>query len=86
MERITSLRVSGDHSLTFVFSDGLNGELDLRDSLRGPMLEPLKDPTYFAQVRLDDAGAPVWPNGVDFAPDTLHDRLVEALAARHRGR
>jgi hypothetical protein len=69
--------------LTFVFSDGLTGELDLRDALTGPMLEPLHDPAYFARVRLDEYGAPVWPNGVDFAPDSLHDRLVEPLASAH---
>ncbi len=84
MERITALRVSGDHRLTFVFSDGVTGEIDLREALKGPMLEPLKDPAYFARVRLDEAGAPVWPNGVDFAPETLHDRLVDALAGRNR--
>jgi hypothetical protein len=40
----------------------------------GPVFAPLRDPAYFAQVRLAEWGAPVWPNGVDIAPDALHDR------------
>ena len=58
------------------FTDGVSGEVDLSGSLRGKMFEPLRDPAYFALVRLSDYGAPVWPNGVDLAPDSLHDRLV----------
>jgi hypothetical protein len=58
------------------FTDGVSGEVDLSGSLRGKMFEPLREPAYFALVRLSDYGAPVWPNGVDLAPDSLHDRLV----------
>ena len=31
------------------------------------MVQPLKDPAYFARVFLD-LGAPTWPNGFDMAP------------------
>ena len=34
---------------------------------------PLRDPDYFAQVRVDpEAGTIVWPNGVDLDPQVLH--------------
>lgn len=37
------------------------------------MVVPLDDPSYFAQVRVDDeAGTVVWPNGLDLAPEVLH--------------
>jgi hypothetical protein len=64
------------------FADGVSGEIDLSGSLRGKMFEPLHDPAYFARVRLSDYGAPVWPNGVDLAPDSLHDRLVAESVLR----
>jgi hypothetical protein len=35
----------------------------------------LRDPVFFAQVKLAEWGAPVWPNGVDIAPDALHQRI-----------
>ncbi len=81
MERITALKVTGNHRLLLEFSDGLAGELEFFEPLRGPMLVPLREPSYFAQVRLDDWGAPVWPNGVDFSPEVLHERLREPAAA-----
>jgi hypothetical protein len=46
------------------------------------MFEPLRDPAYFAQVQLDELGVPVWPNGVDIAPDALHQRLQSPSASK----
>ena len=41
------------------------------------VFEPLKDPAYFAQVRVDeDAGTIVWPNGADLDPCELHERVT----------
>lgn len=62
------------------FEDGTEGEVDLRESLRGPVFEPLRDLEYFKQVRVDpELGTIVWPNGADIAPETLYDR-VHAVA------
>ena len=41
------------------------------------MIEPLRDPSYFAQAFLE-FGAPTWPNGFDMAPDWLHDEMKMA--------
>jgi hypothetical protein len=61
------------------FDDGVSGELDMASRLFGPVFEPLKDERYFAQVRVNhELGAVVWPNGADFAPDVLHDRLIKS--------
>ena len=49
-------------------------------SLRGPVFQPLEDPEYFARFILDDTLT--WPNGADFAPEFLHDRVVEARGIR----
>jgi hypothetical protein len=47
----------------------------------------LRDPEFFAQVRIDsEAHTLVWPNGADFDPANLHDwpLVVEELTARAR--
>jgi hypothetical protein len=57
------------------FSDGVSGEIDLSMRLFGSMFEPLKDPSFFAKVHIDEFGAPCWPNGADLAPDAIYERL-----------
>lgn len=87
MERITYLEARHPHRLFARFDDGVEGEDDMSGRLRGPMFEPLRDPAFFAQVKLSDYGAPLWPNGLDIAPDGLHARLVAKradLVTEHR--
>lgn len=58
------------------FRDGTAGEVDLRPALRGPVFEPLHDPAYFRQFTVDPQfHTLVWPNGVDIAPEFLHDAV-----------
>lgn len=82
MERIVFLEARAPHRLFVRFDDGLEGEDDMSQRLRGPMFAPLLDPAYFSQVTLSDYGAPLWPNGLDIAPDALHERLVRAGEGR----
>lgn len=73
---VTEVRVLGGYRLLLSFEDGSSGEVDFSHEDWGGVFAPLADPTYFARVRLDDElGTIVWPNGADFAPETLH-RLV----------
>ena len=75
----------GGHRVWIRFNDGLEGEIDLSNALRGPVFQPLRDPEYFARFILDDTLT--WPNGADFAPEFLHERVVEARGSRvERGR
>jgi hypothetical protein len=69
----------GGYRLFFQFSDGTEGERDFSQMVKskGPMVQPLKDPAYFARVFLD-FGAPTWPNGFDMAPDALHEDMHQA--------
>ncbi len=71
---VTTLRVTADFRIAMRFRDGLVAELDFAADIRGskgPMVEPLRDPAYFAQVSIED-GVITWPNGYDIAPETLH--------------
>jgi len=75
---VTEVKVVGPHSLEVAFDDGTRKRINLRRELYGPVFEPLRDPVYFAQARLDpDARTVAWPNGADFAPDFLYQMAPE---------
>jgi hypothetical protein len=65
-----------DYVVWLRFRDGTAGEVDLRAELWGEVFEPLRDPKYFMQFRVDpELATLVWPNGADFAPEFLHDAV-----------
>jgi Protein of unknown function (DUF2442) len=74
----------GEYDLEVEFSDGTVGSRDFSFVLdrTGPMVEPLKDPAYFASVFLDD-GALTWPNGYDWDSIALHAEM-DAAGLLHR--
>jgi len=78
LKDIVSANPLGDHRLHLCFEDGVEGVVDLGSviSFRG-IFAPLRDPGYFAQVRVDpELGSVSWPNGADMAPDVLYGRVV----------
>ena len=79
MIRVTKLKCPGGYRLHATFSDGTAGECDFsaRVTETGPMIEPLRDPAYFARVFIED-GALTWPNGYDWDPIALHDEMKAA--------
>jgi hypothetical protein len=62
------------------FSDGTDGQADLKNELDGPIFGPLKDTEYFKQFTLEGHTL-TWPNGADFAPEYLHDLLPQIKTA-----
>jgi hypothetical protein len=73
LPRVTSVEAFEGFRLRLTFTDGLVRDVDLSDDLWGPMAEPLRDPGYFARVRVDpELGTVAWPNGYDLDPDVLH--------------
>lgn len=79
LTNVVRVEPRGGYRLFFEFSDGAEGERDFSEMMKsaGPMVQPLKDPAYFARVFLD-FGAPTWPNGFDMAPDALYQDMREA--------
>ena len=74
--RITFVSWSREHTLFLRFDDGSEGEVDLSRELEGSVFEPLKDVAFFRQVVLDsEIHTVVWPNGADFAPEFLYEKL-----------
>ena len=74
MLRITDVEPLDGHRLRVAFNDGVVREIDCGFLLHGTLSEPLKGLSYFQQVRVDeDSRTIVWPNGLDPAPEVLHD-------------
>lgn len=67
---------SGDFGVRVRFEDGTEATVDLAYlSDYGGVFEPLRDPAFFARLRIDDEGATlIWPNDADIAPETLYAR------------
>ena len=78
MIKIAKIKSLGGYRLRATFSDGMAGDFDFSTIVQssGPMVEPLRDPAYFARAFLED-GALTWPNGYDAAPEWLR-REIEA--------
>lgn len=81
---VVTVKVLGHYRLRLGFDDGTRRDVDLsylQD--RGGVFQPLRDPDYFAQVRVDpEAGTIVWPNGVDLDPMVLHGDFTPASGER----
>lgn len=64
--------------MRLAFTDGKQRIVDLSSELSGPIVEPLRNPTVFRQVRVDQKlGTIVWPNGADIAPEALYRDFLE---------
>jgi hypothetical protein len=74
MLQVTAVEPLEDHRLRVSFNDGVTGEIDCAFLLHGTLGESLRDPDYFRQVQIDrEARTIVWPNGLDPAPELLHE-------------
>jgi hypothetical protein len=72
---VIAAEVVRDHIVRLKFEDGSEGEIDLTPELWGPVFEPLKDSDYFRQMTVAEYGTIAWPNGADFAPEFLYERV-----------
>ena len=78
---VTRAEYRGAHRLWLEFNDGVAGEIDLEDALRGEVFAPLKDPAYFERFTLDpELDTVTWPSGADFAPEFLYHRVIAAAS------
>jgi len=77
---VTHVKVVGDFSLELTFDNGVRKRVNLRKELYGPIFEPLRDPSYFANAYVDsDSRTVSWPNGADIAPDFLYHMESEEV-------
>jgi len=75
MIKVTSVEAKSGYILSLTFSDGLKGDVCIKERLFGEMFEPLKDSAYFNQVSIDPYGVVCWPNDADLASDVLYEKI-----------
>jgi len=74
---ITAVDVIDDTHLRVSLDDGRTGVFDVEPYLNYPAFMALRNPVYFRMVSVR-YGAVCWPNGEDFAPETVACRVIEA--------
>ena len=73
--RVAEARYVQDYTIHLRFTDGTEGDVDLRDELYGEVFEPLKDQAFFQQFFVHpEFHTLCWPNGADFAPEFLYEK------------
>jgi len=88
MIHVTDARHLGEYRLWVRFSDASESEIDLADLVlndKRPAVAPLRDPAFFAAMRVD-MDTVVWDNGFDLAPEYLYARAKAAPTAQERRR
>jgi hypothetical protein len=77
--KVTKIDKLGGFRLGIRFNNGGCGAHDFSSLVQKPgeMIEPLRNPEYFARVFLE-FGAPTWPNGYDMAPEWLYREMAAA--------
>ena len=75
--RVIDAKYIKDYTLYLRFRDGSEGEVDFEQELEGEIFKPLKDISYFKNFTVDqELHTVVWPNGADFAPEFLYEKLL----------
>lgn len=80
---VTEAKALPDHRLWVRFSDGKDGEVDLKEFIfvdTRPIVMALRDAAVFAAINVD-MDTVVWANGFDLAPEYLHSRVAGCVAA-----
>ncbi len=73
---ITRVTVLSHGVLRLTFADGVEGDVDVLQRMRGPVFADARTPDGFSEVAVDaETGTIVWPNGADLAPDVLYQRV-----------
>jgi len=74
--RVVDAKYVRDYILYIRFPDGSEGEVDFELELEGEIFAPLKEISYFKSFTVDrELHTVVWPNGADFAPEFLYEKL-----------
>lgn len=84
IHRVRSFQIEAAYRIRVKFDDNSEQVIHFLPVLAGDLFGPLRDDSFFNQVRLDpEVHTLVWPNGADFDPTTLHDwpMHADALAA-----
>jgi Protein of unknown function (DUF2442) len=78
LKDIITVKPCGEYRLHLQFEDGVEGEINVAELIEFcGVFAPLRDPTYFAQVRVNpELGTITWPNEADLDSDVLYSILI----------
>lgn len=83
LPKLREAKYRQDYCIWLKFVDGVEGEVDLEDELWGEVFEPLKEKALFAKFSLNkELETIVWPNGADFAPEFLYQKLCPTYSLK----
>lgn len=63
-----------------VFSDGLEGVIDMSSSVGHGVFAPLADPQVFAGVHIGDHGQIAWSDDIEICPDAAYLEVAAQTA------
>ena len=82
MLEVTNAEYVEGYKIRVSFNTDETGIVDLKDSLWGPVFEPLKELSLFKAFKVsEDFHTVCWENDADFAPEFLHDKMIEQSRA-----
>jgi hypothetical protein len=80
---VTDAKPLADYRLWVRFSDGIEGEIDLKEFVNSdprPIVVALRDRENFSAIRVE-MDTVVWANGFDLAPEFLYARAKAHASA-----
>jgi len=69
---VTEAKYVSDYKIMLMFNDGIQGIVDLKNSIKGKIFKPLQDVEYFKKFK-KNRWTIEWDNGADLAPEYLHE-------------
>jgi hypothetical protein len=71
---ITNIELLEHLKLKVTFFDGLTGTVQFEPSHLTGVFASLKDPAFFGKAHIE-SGVVTWPDGIDLAPDAMHQAI-----------
>jgi len=79
MHYVTEAKYIKDYKISITFENNESGVIDLEEVIlqdKRPIFQELKDKEKFGKIRVD-IDTVAWSNGLDLAPEFLHDLLIK---------
>ena len=72
MVRLVAVKALPQYRLRVVYSDGVEGEVDLSDLVGQGVFSVFSDPEFFGRVSIASGGEITWEDKVDICPDAVY--------------
>ena len=73
--RVVEVLPTADYCLRLAFDNGEQRFFDAKPLLSLPAFKPLQNKEFFTAVKVE-LGTVVWPQDIDYCPDTLYNESV----------